>query len=60
MEGSIIAPTSLFSVPKVIDDIHMVFDVTVIGVNDSLWDPKLMLSSMGNLIMMVGPETHIV
>ena len=49
-----------FSVPKGKDDIHMVFDETVSGLEDSLWDPNFMLPSMGSLRMMVVPETHMV
>ena len=59
-EGLILALLSLFSVPKVIDDIRMVFDETVSGLNDFLWYPNFMLPSMGSLLMMVGPEMHMV
>ena len=59
-EGVILTLTSLFYVPKVTYDIRMVFYATVSGLNDYLWDPKSMLTSMGSLIMMVGPEMHMV
>ena len=60
MEGVILALTSFFAVPKGIDDIHMVFDATVSGLNNSLCDPNFTLPSMGSFLMMVGPETHVV
>ena len=58
-EGVILALTYLLSVPKVTDDIRMVFDATMSGINDSLWDSKCMLPSMGIFLMMVGSETHM-
>ena len=59
-EGIILALTSLFYVPKGTDDIGTVFDATVSGIKNSLWDPNVMLPSTGSLIMMVGPDTHMV
>ena len=38
----------------------MVFDATVIGLNNSLWDTNFMLPSMVSFIMMVGSEMHMV
>ena len=38
----------------------MVFDTTVSRINDSLWDPKFMLLSVGSLLMIVGLEMHMV
>ena len=38
----------------------MVFDATVSGLNDYLRDTKFMLPSMGSLIIMVGPDKHMV
>ena len=38
----------------------MVFDATVSGLNDYLWDTNFMLPSMGSLIIMVGPDKHMV
>ena len=43
-EGEILAMTPLFYVPKVTEDILMVFDATVSGLNNSLWDPNSMLT----------------
>ena len=59
-EGVILSLKYFFSVPKVTDDIRMVFNVTVSGLNDSLWDPNLILPSMGSFRMMACPETHVV
>ena len=59
MEGVILILTYLFSVPKVTDDIHMVFDATVIRLNNSLWDPNFVLTSMGSFPMVVGLDTHM-
>ena len=58
-EGVILALTYLFSVPKVTDDIRMVFDATMSGINDSLWDSKFILPSMGIFLKMVSSETHM-
>ena len=59
MEVTTLALTSLFYVPKVKDDILMVFDATTSGLNDSLWAPNFTFLSMVSLIMMVGLETHM-
>ena len=59
-EGVILALTSFFYVTKGTDDIRMVFDATLSGLNNSLWDTNSMLPSMGSLVMMVGPETHMI
>ena len=56
----ILALTSFFSVPKGTYDIRMVFDATLSGLNNYLWDPNFMLPSMGSLLMIVGPETYMV
>ena len=38
----------------------MVFDTTMIGLNDSLGDLTFTIPFMGILVMMVGPEMHMV
>ena len=38
----------------------MVFDTTISGLNESMWDPNFMLTVMGSFLMMVGPDTHTV
>ena len=43
IEGVILVLTYFFSVNKGTDDICMVFDVTVSGLNNSLWDTNCML-----------------
>ena len=58
-EGVILANTSFFSVPNGTDNICMVFDATASRLNGSLWAPNFMLSSIGSLLMMVVPETHM-
>ena len=58
-EVVIIALTYFFSLPLVTEDIYMIFDATVSGIN-SLWDLKCMLPLMGSFIMMVGPKTQMV
>ena len=59
-EGVILELTSLFYVPKVTDDIRMVFDETMSGLNDYLWYPNFMFLSMVSLLIMMGPEMHMV
>ena len=59
-EGVILVLKSLFSVPKVTEDVCLVFDATISGLTKYLWGPNFMLLSMVSLLMMVGPETHIV
>ena len=59
-EGVILVLTSFFSVTRLTGGILTVFDATVNGLNDSMWDPECMFLSMGSLIMIVGPETHMV
>ena len=56
----VLALTSFFSVPKGTNDTLMVFDSTISGINDSLWDPNFMLPPTVSLLTMVGPETHMV
>ena len=38
----------------------MVFDANMSGINVSLWYPNLMLPVIGSLLMIVGPEMHMV
>ena len=59
-EGVILGMTSLFFVLKRIDDIRMVFDATLSGLNNYLWDPNFMLLSMSSLLVIVGQDTHMV
>ena len=56
----ILTLTYLFSVPKVTEDISMVFNATVRVLNDSLRYTFFMEPSMGSLLMMVVPKTHMV
>ena len=59
-EGVILEMTYFFYVPKGAEDIHMVFDEIISGLNNYLWDPKFMVSSMGSLLVIMGLETHMV
>ena len=54
-KGVILALKYFFSVHKVTYNIRMVFDATVNGLNNSLWDPNFTLPPMGSLLMLVGP-----
>ena len=36
------------------------FDVTLIGINDTLWDPNFIFPVMGSLLMMVSKNKHMV
>ena len=38
----------------------MVFDATISGIKNPLWDTRFLLRSMGSLIMIVGPNAHMV
>ena len=58
--GVVLTSTPFFSVPKVMDDIQMVFEETVRGINDSFWDTNFMIPVMDILLIMVGPAMHIV
>ena len=59
-EGVILALAYFFYMPKETEDICIVCDTNVSGINDSLWDPKCMLPSMRSLLMMVVPEMYMV
>ena len=59
-EGFILVLTYFFSMPKVTEDIRMVFYATVSRLNYSLWDTNLMFPSMGSLLILVGPEMNMV
>ena len=60
MKGVILILEYFFYVPKVTYDIRMVFDEILSRLNDYLRDRNLMLQSMGSLLMMVVPKTHMV
>ena len=56
----ILSLTSFFSVEKGTEDIIMVFEVTVGGINDSLWDNNFMIAVTGSLFIMMVPKMHMV
>ena len=49
-----------FYVPQVTEVICMVFDATISGLNNSLWYPNFLFPSMGSLLVILGPKTHMV
>ena len=44
--GTIISLTTLFVVPKEDSDIRLVYDLTVFGLNEALWDSKFLMPSI--------------
>jgi hypothetical protein len=44
--GFVASLTSFFAVPKGIDDIRMVYDASVSGLNDSIWVPRFPLPTL--------------
>ena len=59
-EGVILVLAPFLSVSKVTEDICMVLDTTVSRLNDYLWATNFMLPPMDILLMMVGPNTHMI
>ena len=49
-----------FAVPKLTEDIRMVFDTEVRGLNEALWYPNFIILVVESIIVMVGPNTHMV
>jgi hypothetical protein len=45
-EGYVVSLTSFFQVPKGEDDIRMVYDGSVGGLNDALWVPRFVLTTL--------------
>jgi hypothetical protein len=45
-EGYVVSLTSFFEVPKGEDDIRMVYDGSVGGLNDAMWVPRFVLSTL--------------
>jgi len=57
--GLVLYLTRYFDLPNGEDDGRMIFDATVIGVNDALWAPTFMFPIMECLLMSVGPGTFM-
>ena len=60
MEVVILTLLSLLSVRKGTYNIPMVFNVTVRGLNNLLWDTNFMFPLMGSLLMILGTNIHMV
>ena len=46
--GTVLSLTALFYVPKIEDDIIMVYYLTALGLNDELWDPTFCMPLVDN------------
>jgi hypothetical protein len=55
-EGTIKSLTSYFAVPKGTEDIRMVYDASVSGLNDCLWAPNFWLPSAEGLVKAISTE----
>jgi hypothetical protein len=51
--------TTYFSVPKGDDDIRMVYDGAVSGLNDSIWVPRFHLPTVNTHLRAVDEDTHM-
>jgi len=56
-QGSVSSLTSFFTVPKVKEDIRLVYDASRSGLNKVLWAPSFPLPSVDTLTDMVEPTT---
>jgi hypothetical protein len=57
--GFVKSLTSYFSVPKGEEDIRMVYDGIVSGLNDSIWVPRFILPTMNTHLRGVDEETEM-
>jgi hypothetical protein len=57
--GFVKSLTSFFLVPKGQDDVHMVYDGTVSGLNDSIWVPRFLLPTIETHLRAVDEGTHM-
>ena len=53
--GLVLALTSFFDVPKGKDDIRMVYDGTVSGLNRALWAPWFPLPTIESHLRLINP-----
>ena len=58
--GPVKSLTAFFDVPKGQDDIHMVYDGTVNGFNDSIEVPRFGLPTVRSHLRAMGPGSHMV
>ena len=47
--GTVLSLTNFFHVPRVDSDIHLVYELTARGMNETLWDPKLWIPYVENV-----------
>lgn len=57
--GYVTSLTSFFAVPKGDDDIRMVYDGTVSGLNDAMWVPRFGMSTLETHFRSLEPGTHM-
>jgi hypothetical protein len=57
--GFVKSLTSFFSVPKGDDDVRMVYNGTVSGVNDCIWVPHFILPTLETHLRAVDEYTHM-
>jgi hypothetical protein len=57
--GFVKSLTSFFSVPKGDDDVRMVYNGTVSGLNDSIWVPRFLLPTVETHLRAVDEGTHM-
>ena len=48
--GTVLSLTTFFRVPEESSDTHLVYDLTDYSMNESLWAPKLFMSSEENVL----------
>jgi hypothetical protein len=58
-EGYVVSLTSFFAVPKGEGDIRMVYDGSIGGLNDALWVPRLVLSTLNAHLRAVEEGTYM-
>jgi hypothetical protein len=51
--------TSFFAVPKGLEDIRMVYDGTISGLNDCIWVPRFVLPTIETHLRSVDEETYM-
>ena len=57
--GYVVSLTSFFSVLKGEDDIRMVYDATISGLNDAMWVPRFKMSNLDTHLRAVVDSTFI-
>ena len=57
--GEVKSLTSFFAVPKGADDIRMVYDGTVSGLNDSMWVPRFLLPTIRTMLRSIVEYTFM-